>query len=318
MAIELGIAKQEIALSKNPEFEDVGQVKPCIVCGKPDWCRRTSNGSVSICYRPVGGLPISSDRNGTPIAVVRADGSAVRRPRHNCGISAKRKPVLNSDQLHEVYSALLDRLSLTKRHQAGLFARGLSVEWIERAGYRSMPCNYSERSEIAETLLSRFGLPATKVPGIVSKDGRNFLAGGSGIAIPVRDHVSRICGLRIRADEAERSKYTWLSSKKYGGEGCPSLIHVPIHDPTYHHTVRITEGELKADVATHLTGMLTLSVPGVSNWRPVIPILKALAPKRVHIAYDADWRTNANVERSLGQLALAVASQFETGIETWS
>jgi hypothetical protein len=42
--------------------------------------------------------------------------------------------------------------------------------------------------------------------------------------------------------------------------------------------IRMTEGELKADVATVLTGILTLSIPGVSAWRAVIRVLEQLQP----------------------------------------
>ena len=42
-------------------------------------------------------------------------------------------------------------------------------------------------------------------------------------------------------------------------------------------TIRLTEGELKADVATVLSGILTVSIPGVAMWRKALPVLQAPA-----------------------------------------
>src|SRR5215213_4868312 len=47
----------------------------------------------------------------------------------------------------------------------------------------------------------------------------------------------------------------------FGVEVC-SQVHVPMHDDLDLSVVRLTEGELKADVATALTGTLTVSMPG--------------------------------------------------------
>src|SRR5262249_40985962 len=60
-------------------------------------------------------------------------------------------------------------------------------------------------------------------------------------------------------------------------------------------TVRLTEGEIKADVATSLSGMLTVSAPGVSNWRGCLPALQELKPKTVRGAFGSHASVNAPV-----------------------
>jgi hypothetical protein len=82
--------------------------------------------------------------------------------------------------------------------------------------------------------------------------------------------------------------------------------------------VRITEGELKADVATVLSGVLTLAVPGVSAWRKVLPIVHDLQATRLHLAFDADWRTNPHVAQAFGHAAFAlVKAGYEVQVEDW-
>ena len=40
--------------------------------------------------------------------------------------------------------------------------------------------------------------------------------------------------------------------------------------------MRITEGELKADIAYVASGVPTISFPGVDSWRVVVPVLREL------------------------------------------
>jgi hypothetical protein len=79
--------------------------------------------------------------------------------------------------------------------------------------------------------------------------------------------------------------------------------------------VRITEGELKGDVATVLSRILTISIPGVGNWQTALPVLEALQPRQVLLAFDSDWRKNSHVA-----LALAFAllrARYRLFTEDW-
>jgi hypothetical protein len=59
--------------------------------------------------------------------------------------------------------------------------------------------------------------------------------------------------------------------------------------------VWVTEGALKADIASLKLKRIVLAVAGVGNWAGVIPIVKALRPERVIVAYDMDRNTNKTV-----------------------
>ena len=134
-----------------------------------------------------------------------------------------------------------------------------------------------------------------------------------------RDVDGRIVALKIRADQtADGPRYTTLSSKKHGGPGPGVQCHVPLHTKLATHTVRVTEGELKADVATGLSGVLTLSVPGVGNWRLALPVLHGFRPRQVRVAFDADWKLNHQVKRAAAATAAALLDEgFVVTVETW-
>jgi hypothetical protein len=84
--------------------------------------------------------------------------------------------------------------------------------------------------------------------------------------------------------------------------------------------VRLTEGPLKADVATVLDPgrVLTVAVAGVDLWRAALPVLAALHPREVRLAFDIDAATNPGVGRAL----VAACAGMETAgffvvLERW-
>src|SRR5262245_32935710 len=68
------------------------------------------------------------------------------------GPEAKRA---DADTLHDVYSAMLENLTLGQEHRQGLQRRGLSDDAIERGGYRSL--RRKGRAGIASELREQFG-----------------------------------------------------------------------------------------------------------------------------------------------------------------
>jgi putative DNA primase/helicase len=84
-------------------------------------------------------------------------------------------------------------------------------------------------------------------------------------------------------------------------------------------TVRITEGELKADVATALSGMPTISVAGATIWRPCLPVLGQMGCKTVRLSFDADATRKLSVAQSISACANALASNgFVVELERWN
>ena len=296
---------------------------PCHICGKPDWCSVSLDGKKTICRRrdndtgvrktdQAGGAYWVYERNGS-----RPGGGAEHKTREESVAPEKADP----DTLNEVYGALLDNLSLNQGHRQDLHRRGLSEAEIKRYRYRSLPPR--GREGLAGALVERFGPEVcAMVPGLRANKGDSggwSLAGADGLLVPVRDTEGRIVALKARADDAgDGPKYTYVSSKKYGGPGPGALVHVPLSDGADEKTARLTEGELKADVATARTGVLTVSIPGVSSWRPALPVLRALGRGAVRLAFDADARRNENVAQALSDAFHALEEQgFEVALETW-
>jgi hypothetical protein len=83
--------------------------------------------------------------------------------------------------------------------------------------------------------------------------------------------------------------------------------------------VRVTEGELKADICTALDSTPTIGVPGVTQWQHAIPVLKQLGAQTVILAYDSpDVHTKPPVfEQAEAFWQGLIADGFEVQLEDW-
>jgi hypothetical protein len=193
-----------------------------------------------------------------------------------------------------VYRDFLGRLALAPRHRDDLVRRGLSAERIAAGGYRSVP-----ELTMPWTItgpLRNAGHLLEGIPGFFKSPGRN---GGSywtclkpaGYFIPVRDAAGRIQALQIRRDRADDGggKYMMFSSS---GRPRGANAHTPAHvaRPFVLKDCRvwITEGPLKADVASDRLGAVVIGAIGVDGWPQVIPLLGELGIRSVVVAFDAD------------------------------
>jgi hypothetical protein len=222
------------------------------------------------------------------------------------------------------YRALLDVLSLSTDHFGKLRERGLSGETIERAGYRTLPFADGERARAVRHVMQTAGsVYLLNVPGFFKRNGskETRLGGTPGLLIPVRDETGRILACLLRPDSLQDGggKYRWLSAPQDAiGCGPGSLGHVPLFLGESRSVVRVTEGILKADVATALSDVLTVGLPGVGAWKHALAILKILTPKRVLVAFDADARSKAHVAGPLVRIAQALCKEgYEIGVEVW-
>src|SRR5918999_3583171 len=299
----------------------VTEESPCHVCGKSDWCSVSADGKKAICRRKDDGTGVHrTDKSGQDYWLYELNGHRERILSED--VSQQDGEVLEKadpQTLDQVYGALLDALTLSHAHRQDLHRRGLTEACIKRSGYRTLPLK--GREELARSLVEDFGAEVcSRVPGLYENEaGRFSIAGSAGMLVPVRDIEGRIVALKIRADEDEEgSKYTYLSSTKYGGPGPGSQVHIPMHDELDLSVVRLTEGELKAEVATALTGTLTVSMPGVSSWRPALEVARSLGSGVVHLAFDADTKHNEQVARALRESYRTLKERgFEVLLETW-
>lgn len=224
------------------------------------------------------------------------------------------------EQRDRVYRAWLERLQLTNDHRSNLRSRGLNDNEIDQNGYNSLA--FFTGCKAVEAVRQRFpDAELENIPGL-KRDSSGTLAIVSharGLLIPVRDPRGRITALCCRRDvvHQDETKYTWLSGA--GSSSCGAPVHVPLGTPTGCPACRVTEGQLKADVAFARSGLPTLGVAGVDLWPSAIPILEELGVERVHIAFDADLTIKPHVAAA----ALALATQLSTMgkevvVETWS
>jgi hypothetical protein len=166
---------------------------------------------------------------------------------------------------------------------------------------------------------------------------------GSGILIPQRNSKGQIQGFQIRADDRPHicrncrffikgtckcskskfcdaavkkdsscsefkeagSRYFALSSRDEDcGTGSQTYVHFREGVRGFGDMI-ITEGALKADVISALSGYSVLSVPGVNSLKFLPQALRSLLNKdlcRVIIAYDMDIRENDKVKRARDKL----------------
>ena len=234
------------------------------------------------------------------------------------------------------YAFLINILQIDEQHRKKLHARGLSDEQIDLLQYKTHPIR---RSGIVEKCAAQVSLEG--VPGFwKNSNGKWQLAGKSGLMIPVRNFDGSIESLKIRADDRESvGKYLQLSSNpkpnkdgdvKYpNGAAATISVHFPIVGKRG-ETIRITEGELKADIATLMSDVYTISIPGIAMWQWAIKAVEELKPKKILLAFDSDknkeFSTSTSPEtkpfavaKALANLHLSLREKgYNVAIEDWS
>lgn len=293
----------------NSGWQGVSKKSPCPICKSDDWCCVSADGAIVQCMRSeAGSFRTKTDKNGTSFYLHRltASSPAATKLLPRSPATPKRG---DPDLLHEVYGALLGLLHLSDQHRSNLRKRGLSDEAIDAGGYKSFP--FEGRSHIACELHHRFEDKVLQVPGfgIKEKDGNRYLTllGAAGLLIPCRGCIGRIVALKVRRDDDVGPKYVYISSTKLDGPGPGAPVHVPIGIRGPVDVLRLTEGELKADCATHLSGLPTISVPGVTNWRPSLEVIRDLQAGAARLAFDAELESNSRVACSLWACSQALA-----------
>lgn len=205
------------------------------------------------------------------------------------------------------YKAMLSLLSLQREHYENLRKRGLSDTAIKKAKYRSIPESRRNIDLMVQTLLQN-GYILKGVPGFYKDEHNKWTLNvfGSGILIPQRNGLGQIQGFQIRRDTSDKSKrYIALSSReKKEGSPAQTFCHLAIGKRGISDII-LTEGGLKADVISCLTGYSVLSVPGVNSLRFLPRALSDLSDaglEQVDIAYDMDIRENKAVQKAEEQL----------------
>lgn len=305
-------------------WRHVSRTDPCEICGRGNWCSRSVDRTWSICRRVEAGGERRVDRAGMEYWLHSSAGAADGHTPPAGAPSDPARQRASSQDLDRVYRALLGLLGLSDAHRQALAERGLDAGSIVASEYRSLP--RAGRAALARELLQRFPPELLlTVPGIQAREHRGApyltIGGPAGLVVPVRDLTGRIAALKVRCDDPKDGpKYLYVSSAARGGPGPGAPVHVPLRSAKANSApqVRVTEGELKADVATLLSGVPTISVPGVSAWRAALPVLADLAPQTVLLAFDADAESNPLVARAGVATARALVLEgYDVVVERW-
>jgi hypothetical protein len=259
--------------------------------------------------------------NGEAYRELKRGGNVYPMPQQPVPHNTERQP-LPLEARHAVYSELLSFLTLADRHRDNLLERGLSEERIARNLYRSMPETPEARRLLAKLVGMNHELLG--IPGFYTRYDEWTVAGPNGFLIPVRDKDGLIQGLKIRLDDETNParKYRWLSSRdKHLINGTRSYSWVHVTGNTQSKRLLITEGPLKGDVASFLSGdSLFVCIGGVSAIGGLRETLLSLGVTEAVEAMDMDQMTNPQVRDAV--LAMRKEVQRIRGIKyskyTWN
>lgn len=232
-------------------------------------------------------------------------------PMQTCVKVNKPKLVPNADSApievrDKTYRALLSLLSLSSEHQEAFRKRGLNDEQIKELGVRSIPtCGIVSIPK----MLQKMGCTLKGVPlfGTLKNGqwGLGLVRGKTGCYIPYCDRDGRIQQLQIRYDigtglsddelyKQKNNRYRWATSG-FMPNGCSATNIIfwgrakKFQDD---ETVYLTEGGIKASVASYLSGLWFIGTTSVSTTESFAEIIDwCKANNKVPVdAYDMDGK----------------------------
>ncbi len=320
-------------------YQRVSRKRPCLICGKPDWCSRAGDDSISFCARVTAGADRLSRRERW--GVFYHDRSLLddsfRKTSEPRQFSKKQKDEITPAPLEIrdfIYASLL-RLSPASNYdcltsgQKSLRERGL--ENFE--DYGALPCSASDRKDLAaqvRLLLNRNYSSFVRenprglahIPGFwINESGEACLwfekdFSRPTLLIPYRNPWGKIQSCQIRfsgAIKRGQKRYLWLSLPSMQSAGSGTPIHYAnwkdFGADCLNLPVLITEGALKADVvAKFCPHFLIVANSGVGCAHDVIA--RITRGKKVILAFDNDYQENPAVIRQLAKLILLI-SEFD-------
>jgi hypothetical protein len=287
---------------------------PCPVCGAKKWCG--FNSRIAFCmHESTGAIARVPYRDGSGrIGYVHSlTGEGNYQPAVFL-VAPKTVELASVESRDRVYRDFLAGLRLERQHKEDLLRRGLTSKQIDARGYRSVPG--LETSWAVTQRLLDMGLRLEGIPGFYLAQGRHRAywthLRPAGYFIPVRDAQDRIQALQVRRDHSTDGggKYMMFSSGSRDGASSHTPAHVARPAVLNDAQVWITEGPLKADIASDLLGAVMIGAIGVDGWPQAITAMQELGARSVVLAFDADeagLKVNAKVKEVLESQGYAVA-----------
>ncbi|MCL0081287.1 DUF3854 domain-containing protein [Peptococcaceae bacterium] len=294
----------EATKNKNLDKEPLQRVNNrhrCPICNRPDWCG--FNTQVAVCMRTESNY---LTKNGGWMHKLQ---DAPELP--PLIESEKPLPTAPVEIRDRVYRDFLNFLNLSqKHHQELLVKRGLSKETIQQMQFRSTPL--VEKPWLVCQKLINWGHNLEGIPGfyrVQNSRGGNYwtFSMKPGFIIPIRNKHGKIQALQIRLDKPDSlGKYRLFSSSKKRKGSCSGVpVHIARPRQLTELTDRriwITEGPLKATIASQHLGAIVLGIIGVSSWKPVLELLQKHSNLEIITAFDTDQVSNIQVKRAVNEL----------------
>lgn len=233
---------------------------------------------------------------------------------------------------HQIYTDFIQKLGIKPSEELDLKQRGLTTQQIAKAQYATKP-NFKENNFINAMAYVSNHYSLEGVPGFLRDNEKGFWTCQpvSGLVVPCRDYNGNITSLLIRNDRAaldddsgkKINKYVSFSSGgKKGGGKIFQTTHCPIitgpcldYDST---TVRITEGVLKADVATALGKIYCLGLQGLNVRSDLKVIIKKMECQELLIALDSGEDDSTDILRcTIDLIKICEDLEIDYKIEMW-
>ena len=313
-------------------YKRVSRKRPCLICGKPDWCSRAGDDSISFCARVTAGADRLSRKMGWGVFYHDRElvNKAFWKKKEPKQFYKKQTVEIQTAPLEVrdfIYASLL-RLSPASKYecltigQKGLLERGLE----NFSDYGGLPCSASERKDLAAQirLLLNQNFPSfvrenpgglRHIPGFwIDERGeanlwQNLDYPQPFLLIPYRNPAGKIQACQIRftgAHKANKKRYLWLSlpARSSAGSGTP-LHYAGWRDfgrrDFAGKPILVTEGALKADVVAELRPeYFPIANGGVSCSQELI--VNVSRGKTLFLAFDGDCQDNPVVARGLARL----------------
>lgn len=205
----------------------------------------------------------------------------------------EKQNIKSPSERNMIYTAFLDMLTLSDKHKTNLLQRGLSKEIIEKNQYKSIPQVEDIRKRICWKLSLKYELKG--IAGFFTDKYNDWdFYSNAGFLIPIRNVKGEIQSMQVRLDNCDKRKYRYFSSTNFkNGTSTKSYVHV-VGTPV-NGQIRLTEGPLKADVASYLSGEPYVAIPGVNSYKYLLSMLKALKVYTVIEDFDMDKYTKEEV-----------------------
>ena len=241
------------------------------------------------------------------------------------------KRSIASPKHHEIYQSFLNHTSLDGSHIKHLEKRGLTYEQIRAANYASTKIAQSSRMvSVLGALEKQYDL--NNIPGFFKNAGGvRAMVSMPALAIACRDYLGRISSIVLRPDKPKKggkgkpiNKYMAFSSNgKIDGAPVIQTTHCPVVTGTAKEkagdVIGITEGVLKADVATALGDKYVVGMHGLNIPHDIADVIEELEVCETIIYLDAGEDSNKDMIKAkckLIQLAKEIGVDYK--VATWN